>query len=135
MELLVGIAVGAIFVIGAASIIVPSLRVNTQAGNVQEQAQLGQELLKNVQSWASGNWSGVLALATGTANTYYLNTVSSPFSVAGASIAPTFIQDASNTAEENGSAYHTIAANSLALLQQGMPLWSLSHTPRRPLRG
>jgi Concanavalin A-like lectin/glucanases superfamily len=87
MELLVGIAVGAIFVIGAATVIAPSLQVNKQAGTVQEEAQLGQEMLGNVRAWAVGDWGGVLALATGTANRYYLNTTSSPFAAVGTSTA------------------------------------------------
>ena len=85
IELLIGIAVGAIFVIGAATAIVPSLRVGTQAGTVQAEAQLGQELLGNVKAWANGNWGSVLAIATGTANKYYLNTATSPFTAVGTS--------------------------------------------------
>ncbi len=85
MELLLGIAVGAVFVIGAATVIVPALRINSQAGNIQEQAQLGQELSNNVQAWAQGSWNGVLALATGTANRYYLDTATSPFVAVGTS--------------------------------------------------
>jgi type II secretory pathway pseudopilin PulG len=85
MELLIGIAVAAIFVVGAATIVVPSLKVSTQAGNVQEQAQLAQELLSNVRAWSMGNWGSVLALATGTTNGYYLNTATSPFTAVGTS--------------------------------------------------
>ena len=32
-----------------------------------------------MNAWASGNWNGVLASATGTANAYFLNATSSPF--------------------------------------------------------
>ncbi len=85
MELLVGIAVGSIFVIGAATIIAPSLQVNKQAGTVQEEAQFGQQLLGNVQAWSTSDWDAVLSLATGTANRYYLNTASSPFAAVGTS--------------------------------------------------
>jgi type II secretory pathway pseudopilin PulG len=85
IELLIGIAVGAIFMVGAATIIVPSLKIGTQATAVQEEAQLGQELLNNVKAWSNGNWGSVLSLATGTANDYYLNTATSPFTAVGTS--------------------------------------------------
>ncbi len=87
MELLVGIAVGTIFVVGAATIIAPSLQVNKQAGTVQQEAQFGQQLLGNVQAWSASDWGAVLSLATGTANRYYLNTTSSPFIAIGTSTA------------------------------------------------
>ncbi len=87
MELLVGIAVGTIFVVGAATIIAPSLQVNKQAGTVQQEAQFGQQLLGNVQAWSASDWGAVLSLATGTANRYYLNTASSPFIAIGTSTA------------------------------------------------
>ena len=91
IELLIGIAVGAIFVIGAATAIVPSLKIGSQATTVQEQAQLGQELLDNIKAWSNGNWSSVLSLATGTANHYYLSTATSPFTpVAAGSVATVY---------------------------------------------
>lgn len=83
MELLVGIAVGAVFVVGMATIVAPSLGANKQAAKVQEQAELGEDLMESVRAWANGNWNSVLALATGTANWYYLNTSSSPFLAVG----------------------------------------------------
>jgi hypothetical protein len=41
---------------------------------------LAKELIENVSVWADSNWSGVLALATTSANRYYLTTSTSPFS-------------------------------------------------------
>lgn len=81
MELLIGMALGALFIIGSAVIIVPSLQTNKQVASVQIQAQLADELLNNVKSWGTGNWNNLSALATGTANPYYLNTSSSPFTI------------------------------------------------------
>jgi hypothetical protein len=82
IEVLLGLGLGAVFMIAAASVIAPALRTNTQVTQVQARSQIANELVENVESWASGNWNGVLALATGTANTYYLNTATSSFSVA-----------------------------------------------------
>jgi prepilin-type N-terminal cleavage/methylation domain-containing protein len=79
VEVLVAIAVGAILIGGAASIMVPTLLENKQVGNVQAQTELADELANNVKAWAAGGWNNVLGIATGTANTYYLNTSSSPF--------------------------------------------------------
>ena len=79
IEVLVGVALGAIFIIGTAALVAPSLKVNTQLTKIQTKAQLANELSENVRSWASGNWGGVLALATGSANTYYLKTATSTF--------------------------------------------------------
>jgi hypothetical protein len=86
MELLIGMALGAIFIIGSAVIIVPSLQTNKQVTNIQIQAQLASGLLNNVEAWGTGNWNNILGLATGTANTYYLNTSSSPFVAASGTI-------------------------------------------------
>lgn len=79
MELLVGIAVGGVFIIGIATIVAPSLRANQQAGKVQIEAELGSELMDNMRAWAAGNWNNIFTLATGTANTYSLTTTASPF--------------------------------------------------------
>jgi hypothetical protein len=81
IELLVAIALGAFFVIAVSAVIAPSLRENTQAANVQVGSALGKELLDNVRVWSERDWHGMLSLATGSINTYYLNTSSSPFQV------------------------------------------------------
>ena len=79
MEVLVGVAVGALFIIGAVGVIAPSLKTGQQVTQVQIRAQLGNELMQNVKSWAAGNWNAVLSLATGTSNTFFLNTATSSF--------------------------------------------------------
>jgi prepilin-type N-terminal cleavage/methylation domain-containing protein len=82
VEVLVATAIGAILIGGAASIMVPTLLENKQVGNVQTQTEIADELANNVKAWAAGGWNNVLGIATGTANTYYLNTSSSPFTAA-----------------------------------------------------
>lgn len=81
MEVLIGVALGAIFVIGTASLIAPSLKVNKQLVQVQTRVQLANELMENVRSWVPGNWDGMLTVGTGTAYAYYLNTATSSFSI------------------------------------------------------
>jgi hypothetical protein len=78
-ELLLSLAVAAIFMVAAVSIIVPALRENGQAGNIQQGATIGQDLLGNVRVWSESGWSNITSLATGTANQYYLITSSSPY--------------------------------------------------------
>ncbi len=71
-EVLVAVAVGVILVGAAASLILPSLKGNTQATNVQEGSTLANGLLSNVRVFSEGGWNNLLALATGSANTYFL---------------------------------------------------------------
>jgi type II secretory pathway pseudopilin PulG len=78
-ELLIAIAVGAIFMVATVAVIAPALRENSQAGNVQEGATVAQALLDNVRVWSESGWSNITSLATGTAHQYYLVTSSSPY--------------------------------------------------------
>jgi type II secretory pathway pseudopilin PulG len=78
-EVLLAIAVGAIFMVAAVAVIVPALRENSQAGNVQEGATVAQALLDNARVWSESGWSNITSLATGTAYQYYLITSSSPY--------------------------------------------------------
>jgi Tfp pilus assembly protein FimT len=78
-ELLIAIAVGAIFMVAAVAVIVPAIRENQQAGNIQQGATIAQDLLGNVRVWSEGNWSNITSLATGTTHQYYLVTSSSPY--------------------------------------------------------
>ncbi len=84
IEVLIAVAIGAILIVTGVALIVPALQSNTQAAKVQTASSLGKELIDNVRVWSEGNWNNVLTLATGTANTYYLNTSSSPFSTSSA---------------------------------------------------
>lgn len=84
VELLVGIALTAVFVIGAAGAVAPSLQVGQQAGTVGTEVQLEEELANNVRAWSAQTWPTVLQAATGTSSSYYLNIASSPFALVSA---------------------------------------------------
>lgn len=81
-EVLVAVAVGVILVGAAASLILPSLKSNTQVTNVQEGTILAKGLLDNMKDYSEGSWNKLLTLSTGSLNTYYLQTGKSPFTVA-----------------------------------------------------
>jgi hypothetical protein len=78
-EVLVALAVGVILVGAAASLILPSLKSNTQVTNIQEGSTLAKGMLDNVRVFSEGSWNNLLALATGSAHTYFLQTGKSPF--------------------------------------------------------
>ncbi len=82
MEVLIGIAVGSLLIISAASLIAPALKSNISVTEIQTSAALGKELLDNVRSFTEGNWHNISVLATSSANKYYLNATSSPFTAA-----------------------------------------------------
>jgi type II secretory pathway pseudopilin PulG len=79
VEVLLAVAIGTILIVAGVALIVPALQSNTQAAKIQMASSLGKELLDNMRVWSEGNWNKVLALATGTTNTYYLNTTGSPY--------------------------------------------------------
>ncbi len=79
MEILVGVAIGSLFIIGAAVIIAPSLQSNKIASQIQTKTELASELANNVKSWADGSWNSALSVATGSTNIYHLVTATSPF--------------------------------------------------------
>jgi Tfp pilus assembly protein PilV len=79
MEVLIAVAIGALLIIGTAAIIAPVLRSSTQTNKAQAGAALGKELSDNIRVWAEGDWHNISNLATTSANKYYLNTTSSPF--------------------------------------------------------
>jgi hypothetical protein len=81
IEILVGVALAAVFMIGIATIIAPSLQISTRTEQIQTQTAFATELEGNIKAWAANNWNNLLTLATGTGNYYYLNTTSSPFTV------------------------------------------------------
>jgi type II secretory pathway pseudopilin PulG len=80
VELLIAVAVGTILVAAAAAVISPVLKINTQANRAQAATALAHELLDNVRVWAEGDWHNISSLATTSANHYYLNSATSPFS-------------------------------------------------------
>ncbi|MBI4085511.1 MAG: prepilin-type N-terminal cleavage/methylation domain-containing protein [Candidatus Liptonbacteria bacterium] len=79
IEILIALTVGSIFIIGAATIITPSLRSSAQANKVQVSSALGRGLLDNVRVFSESDWHNIYNLATSSANKYYLTTSTSPF--------------------------------------------------------
>lgn len=79
IEILIAVAIGAVLITAAASIIVPSLRIRTQTTQVRTGTVLARELLENVRVWSEGDWHNLLNLTTSSAAHYHLNTSSSPF--------------------------------------------------------
>ena len=79
MDILVGTAIGVIFIFAAVAAIAPALRTGSQAARTRSSALVAQGLLSNIQTWANGDWHNVLALATGTSYQYYLITSVSPY--------------------------------------------------------
>jgi len=81
MEVLVAAAVGAVLILGAATLIAPALQSGKQASVIQGGTAAGIELMNNVRVWSNGNWNTVLTLSTSSVQYYYLNTSASPFTV------------------------------------------------------
>lgn len=82
IEILVASGIGIILVTGAVTLIGPALKSSTVFTRQSVGVGLGSELLKQVKSWGEADWSRIASLATSSANAYYLNATSSPFSVA-----------------------------------------------------
>ncbi len=81
MEILIAVALGALFVGAAVSIIAPVLRIGTNSTQSQTATALTREFADNIRAWGEGDWHNVANLATSSANHYYLNTSASPFTV------------------------------------------------------
>ncbi len=79
IEILVAVGVGTIMILGAIAVIAPALKSNTQANRVQVGSALGRALLDNVRIWSEADWHNLVNLSTSSANKYYLNATSSPF--------------------------------------------------------
>ena len=79
MEVLLAVGLGTLLIIVAVSTIVPALTIGRNIVPVQTGAALGMELMNNVRVWSEGDWHNMLALATGTANVYYINASTSPY--------------------------------------------------------
>ncbi|MDO8515752.1 MAG: prepilin-type N-terminal cleavage/methylation domain-containing protein [bacterium] len=82
IELIIAIAIGAIMIIGAITLISPSLKSNSDTVKRQTAGTLAKELLENARVLAEANWHNIDSLATTSANVYYVNATSSPFTVA-----------------------------------------------------
>ncbi|MGC8775800.1 MAG: type IV pilus modification PilV family protein [Minisyncoccia bacterium] len=81
IEILVALAVGIIFVLGTIIAVQMSLKTNKDSERIQTSAVLARELMDNIKIFAESDWHNIYNLATTSANHYYLNTTSSPFTV------------------------------------------------------
>ncbi len=79
IEILIGIAVGVIMIVGSITIVISSLKSSGDAAKVQASTAIGKELLENVRAWTEGDWHGIANLNVGSANHYYLISATSPF--------------------------------------------------------
>ncbi len=79
VEILIGIVVGVLLVLAATSLITPALRAGLNVSQIQASTALGKELLDNVRTFAEGDWHNISALATSSANPYYILAAQSPF--------------------------------------------------------
>ncbi len=82
IELLIAIAIGVILLVGAIMIISPALTTNANTERARVSAALGKELLENTRVIAAKDWNVFAALATSSANRFYINSSSSPFIIA-----------------------------------------------------
>jgi Tfp pilus assembly protein PilV len=81
VEILVALAVGIIFVLGVMIVMQSSLKMGKDSEKIQTSASLARELMDNVKVFSDSDWHNIYNLATTSANHYYLNTTSSPFTV------------------------------------------------------
>jgi Tfp pilus assembly protein PilV len=79
VEIIIAVAIGVIIVIGAITVVAPSIRLQADSVRVQIAAALGKELMDNVRVFAESSWSSIASLSTSSAVHYYLNASSSPF--------------------------------------------------------
>jgi hypothetical protein len=82
IEILIAVAVGAIFILGIIAAISPALKGNKDVENLQMGAALANGLIQNLKVFGESDWHNLTALATGSQNLYYLNTGKSPFAAA-----------------------------------------------------
>jgi uncharacterized delta-60 repeat protein len=79
VEVLVALAVGIIFVLGTMVAVQMSLKSGKDSEKIQVSASLARELMDNIKIFAESDWHNISNLATTSANHYYLNTTSTPF--------------------------------------------------------
>jgi hypothetical protein len=71
-EILVALAVGIIFVLGAMIVAQSSLKIGKDTEKIQISAFLARELLDKIKVFADSDWHNISNLATTSANHYYL---------------------------------------------------------------
>jgi type II secretory pathway pseudopilin PulG len=82
IELLVAIGVGIILIVGAISVLGPTIKTQGDTTRLQVAAGLGKGLLENVAVFADADWHNISVLATSSASKYYLIASTSPFTIA-----------------------------------------------------
>lgn len=82
IEVLVAVAVGTIMVAGAMAIVSPTLKTRGDTARLQVASGVGKGLLENARVLSESNWHAFDALATTSANKYYIVASTSPFTVA-----------------------------------------------------
>jgi type II secretory pathway pseudopilin PulG len=81
LEIVIAVGVGAILIMGALTLLSPVLKTSKVNNQNEVATGLSKELMDNVRVVAEANWNTIANLATSSANLYYLNTTSSPFTV------------------------------------------------------
>ncbi len=82
VEILVAMVIGIIMIMGAVSIIVPTIRTGSTVSKSQIAITFGKELQDNARVYGEADWHNIATLSTSSGNFYYLNTTSSPFVIA-----------------------------------------------------
>lgn len=82
IEVLVAVAVGTIMVTGAMAIVSPTLKTRGDTTRLQVASGVGKGLLENARVLSESNWHAFDALATTSANVYYVIASTSPFTAA-----------------------------------------------------
>ncbi len=80
IEILIAISVGIIFLLGTIIVANFALKSGEDTQKIQASTVLAKELMDNIKIFADSDWHNIYNLATTSANHYYLNTTSTPFS-------------------------------------------------------
>ncbi len=78
VEILVAVAIGIILVVGALSMVAPTLKTGADATRMQTGAAVGKELLDFARVLGEQNWHAVSQLSTTSANRYYVISSTTP---------------------------------------------------------
>ncbi len=81
IEILIGLAVGAILIGGATAAVVAILRSNLESKNFQAASSLSQELLDEVKTLAEADWHNIYNLSKGSGTQYYMAASGTVFAV------------------------------------------------------
>jgi len=79
IEVIIGLAIGAILVGSAAFVIASILRSNLTLQRGQSASNLSQELMNKIRSFVAADWQNIYSLTKGTSTQYWLNASGSTF--------------------------------------------------------